>query len=149
MAPPKLPPAVEGPVARGLLRMPAPLLRRMVGPPVRSPEGYTLDLQLQALLWVMKTMKEPALHEGGVAAARARMDLKIPFLDASGVRDVTTTDRPVDGAAGPLGARVYRPTGAPEPAPGLVFFHGGGFVLGSLASHDGLCRALASRARAV
>lgn len=49
-----------------------------------------------------------------------------------------------DGAALPL--RLYRPkdTGSlPEPV--LVFFHGGGFVVGSLDSHDGVCRELCAR----
>ena len=47
--------------------------------------------------------------------------------------------------AGPTGnraLRVYRPAGAIGALPGLVFFHGGGWVVGSLDSHDHLCRHL-------
>ncbi len=43
----------------------------------------------------------------------------------------------------------YRPVGARQPAPGLVFFHGGGWVIGNRASHDALARAIANRARTV
>lgn len=51
-------------------------------------------------------------------------------------------DRTVPGPAGPIPVRVYRPAGdAPQPV--VVFFHGGGWVIGSLHTHDGICRALA------
>jgi acetyl esterase len=50
----------------------------------------------------------------------------------------------IDGADGPLKARLYVPRGAGiAPAPAIVFFHGGGFVLGDLDSHDVVCRRLA------
>ena len=53
---------------------------------------------------------------------------------------------------GPLGdipLRLYRPIGttAAERLPGLVFYHGGGWLLGGLDSHDGICRVLANGAR--
>lgn len=51
----------------------------------------------------------------------------------------------VEGAAGPLPARLYVPAdAAPGAGPGLVFFHGGGLVAGDLDTHDGFCRRLAS-----
>ncbi len=54
----------------------------------------------------------------------------------------------VDGAEGPLPARAYTPLGAGiANGPGLVFFHGGGFVLGDLDSHDMICRRLAASSR--
>jgi acetyl esterase len=59
--------------------------------------------------------------------------------------DVATRDLEAGGAAGPLPARLYVPKGSPDIGPGLVFFHGGGFVIGDLASHDGVCRRLAER----
>ena len=49
-----------------------------------------------------------------------------------------------DGAAIPL--RLYRPPQATAQLPVLVYFHGGGFVVGSLDSHDGVCRELCARA---
>jgi len=54
----------------------------------------------------------------------------------------------VAGAAGPLKARLYTPLGAGmPPGPGIVFFHGGGFMLGDLDSHDMVCKRLAEGAR--
>ncbi|WP_288439710.1 alpha/beta hydrolase [Pseudomonas promysalinigenes] len=49
-----------------------------------------------------------------------------------------------DGALIPL--RLYRPPQADDLLPVLVYFHGGGFVVGSLDSHDGVCRELCARA---
>src|SRR2546427_456378 len=54
---------------------------------------------------------------------------------------------PAPGPAGPIPVRAYPPKAAGRgPLPGLVFFHGGGFVLCNLDSHDGLCRSLANAA---
>lgn len=66
----------------------------------------------------------------------------------SGERDdgVLAEDLEVPGAAGPIAARRYVPP-APHGSRGLlVFFHGGGFVLGDLESHDAVCRDLAAGA---
>lgn len=53
------------------------------------------------------------------------------------VRDLT-----IPGLGGPIAARLYVPKDAPLPCPTLLYFHGGGFVLGSVDSHDALCRHL-------
>jgi acetyl esterase len=62
-------------------------------------------------------------------------------------------DLTITGPAGAVPARVYRPGSAPRsPAakpPAVMFFHGGGWVLGGLDSHDTLCRELATRAGVV
>lgn len=50
-------------------------------------------------------------------------------------------DLAIDGSRGPIKLRVYGP-GNEGPSPVLVFFHGGGFVLGSVETHDALCRAI-------
>jgi len=54
----------------------------------------------------------------------------------------------IPSQAGPLGARFYLPRNLPggTPPPLLVFFHGGGWVIGDLDTHDGVCRFLAEAA---
>ena len=60
-------------------------------------------------------------------------------------RGLTVTEHRVEGAGGQLRMRLYRPDDAgSRPVPLLVWFHGGGWVVGSIASHDGSLRALAS-----
>ena len=66
--------------------------------------------------------------------------------DAPELAEISTL--PVDGAETSLKARLYTPLGAGiGPGPGIVFFHGGGFVLGDLDSHDMICRRLAAASR--
>jgi acetyl esterase len=59
----------------------------------------------------------------------------------------SVTARAIPGAGGPMAVRIYRPKDALGAA--LVYFHGGGWVVGSLDSADGSCRALANRSRCV
>jgi acetyl esterase len=57
----------------------------------------------------------------------------------------SVVDRELPGPLGPIPVRVYRPLAAgPEPLPIVAFFHGGGWVVCDLDSHDGICRALAN-----
>lgn len=59
-------------------------------------------------------------------------------------------DLSIPGPHGPIPLRLYRPAAAPASgSPALAFFHGGGWVLGNLESHDGVCRHLAERAGCV
>ncbi len=57
--------------------------------------------------------------------------------------EVAASDLKVAGAAGEIGARLYVAPDAGERGPLLVYFHGGGFVVGDLETHDGHCRRLA------
>ena len=61
---------------------------------------------------------------------------------------VILTKRTVDGAAGPLPANIYTPAGA-GPFPVIVYFHGGGWVIGSKDVYDGGARALSMMAGAI
>lgn len=61
--------------------------------------------------------------------------------DAPSLNDIR--DLEIGGAEGPLPARLYTPIGAGVQGPGIVYFHGGAFVLGDLDSHELLCRRLA------
>jgi acetyl esterase len=58
--------------------------------------------------------------------------------------NVETRDLTIAGAEGPIAARLYTPAGFLPPGPCLVYFHGGGFVIGDLETHDGHCRRLAA-----
>ena len=57
-------------------------------------------------------------------------------------------DRSITGPEGDIPVRVYRPA-TEGPYPGIVYFHGGGFVICDLDSHDGACRRLVNAIDAV
>ncbi len=146
----RFPVQVERGVARGFVSLPDALLRRVIGPPRRSPDGLVLDRQVQALLWLVDRFRIPPLSGGSVADARRSLDRSAPTLDLPVPAGVAAYDREITGAVGPLRARVYVPASARSTgAPGLVFFHGGGWVVGSIESHDRLCRVLADEASTV
>ena len=71
-----------------------------------------------------------------VSFALANRDRHLPLL-------AETRNLEVEGAAGPLPARLYVPRGAEAPGPLLVFFHGGGFILCDIETHDAFCVRLA------
>jgi len=79
----------------------------------------------------------PAMRE-----AMARMEdlVEVSPPSVAEVRDIE-----IAGGDGARAARIYIPHGISEaPGPGLIFFHGGGFVVGSLSSHHPLCQRLAA-----
>ena len=79
----------------------------------------------------------PEMVRAGYRAQRQAQDQKAP-------KDVEVRDLKVTGAAGEIAARLYRPAGAGDPTGLLIYFHGGGFVIGDLETHDGHCRRLAA-----
>jgi acetyl esterase len=84
------------------------------------------------------------------AAARDLADRGMLMIAgfAPRVQLAAVTDRTIPGPAGELPIRVYTPAGD-GPLPGIVFFHGGGFVIGNLDTHDTVCRRLSQRSGAV
>lgn len=136
-------------LAHKTLSLPEAMLRTLVGPATISADGMVLDLHVQTILWLMARAKVPELHELSPELARKEMDRTAPILAPEPAGPVTTLDRTIDTAAGPMSVRVYRPSGDEHARGVLVFFHGGGWVLGSIHSHDAVCAVLASRADCV
>ena len=96
---------------------------------------------------MMAAQGAPPLHMLPVSEARAGAEGLIALsgepVPVGSVRDITI---PVDGAE--IGARVYTPEGG-GPHPGVVFFHGGGWVICSLDTHDNVARTICRDADAV
>jgi acetyl esterase len=104
-----------------------------------------VDPQIQALL--DKAAGAPATHTLPVAEARRMMEARTAAMaPAAAVGQVS--ERLIDGPGGPLALRIYTPTST-GPCPLVVFFHGSGFVLCSLDTHDGMCRNLCAGAGCV
>jgi acetyl esterase len=90
----------------------------------------------------------PPLERQSVAQARAYHVQDAAVLNGDPVAVAAVADRTIPGPAGELPVRVYTPEGQ-APFPIVVFFHGGGWVVGTLDSYDPLCRALAAATPAV
>jgi acetyl esterase len=92
----------------------------------------------------------PPVGEPGVdaPALRAHMDAQPPLPVTDEVGSVV--DRTIPGPYGAIPVRIYTPAGdVSKPAPGVVYFHGGGWVFCGLDTHDGTCRKLANEVRAI
>jgi acetyl esterase len=109
-----------------------------------------LHPQIQALLDLQAASGRPPIWEGSPAEGRAGY-LALAALGGTGPALPSVDDLPIPGPDGDLMVRVYHPVppGADERLPAVVFFHGGGFVIGDLATHDAVCREIAARAGTV
>jgi len=103
-----------------------------------------LDTQIQAMLEEAAALRLPALQTLTVEEARARELAGIDLTIGEAVARVENRDIP--GPSDPIPLRLYWPQGT-GPFPLLVYFHGGGFVLGNVDTHDALCRTLTNEAR--
>ncbi len=105
-----------------------------------------LDPALKAVLDQLAANPGPKLHEVSPEEARQFFDaMQMPQEEVS---LPSVSDRAIPGPGGEIPIRVYRPEGAGT-LPVLVFFHGGGWVIGSLDTHDPSCRTLARDAGCV
>jgi len=93
-----------------------------------------------------KAQPAPPLDAIPPQMVRAGYRMQRQAQDQNPPKDVETHDIKVGGGVGDIPARLYRPIGVKDPTGLLVYFHGGGFVIGDLETHDGHCRRLASGA---
>ena len=134
---------VMRPLSRVLLG-PGPVRRRLLARERASIEaGMDPDLVLMAAF--DRRSGDSQVWRRGPAEARQGMRASVAVVDDPGPRDIEVRPAAVRGAVTTLPARLYAPPGLATPAPGLVFFHGGGWTVGDLDTHDGLCRKLAAR----
>ncbi|HZN13388.1 MAG TPA: alpha/beta hydrolase [Acidimicrobiales bacterium] len=107
-----------------------------------------VDPQVRALLDQLASAGGLPLQEMTPEAAR-QMFVGMAALAAPSTEGVTTEDRSVPGPGGDIPVRIYTPAAGSAPRPLVVFFHGGGFVIGNIDSHDATCRSLARLVGAV
>jgi acetyl esterase/lipase len=100
-----------------------------------------LDRRAERLLAMLAAVSSETRARPPEARREALRALAVMADDASTPAD--TLDREIEGPAGRVPVRLYAPLGAGRrPRPALAFFHGGGWVAGDLATHDGFCRRL-------
>lgn len=103
-----------------------------------------MPLDPQAKAFLDQFMSGPQLHELPVPLAREGM-IALAGMQPPAVEVATIENRTIPGPAGDIPVRIYTPAGT-APFPVLVYFHGGGWVIGNLDTHEGTCRELANGA---
>jgi acetyl esterase len=157
-----LPVRVQAAASQLAFWLPTPVRRAVAGRPVHL-DGQDLALDAQLLLRLQKIARAE-LVRGSVEQSRALLDqgrylvsgkpiepvsvreIAVPTPDTNRSAERSSSVEGGGGGMDGLPATLYTPVGLPEKSPLLVFFHGGGWVIGTRASHDNAVRFLAKHA---
>ncbi len=106
--------------------------------PNATPAPYVRP-DVAAFLAYANAMPGPRMHELGAPAARAMYHAMkdvadLPVGDLAVIRDLS-----IAGPAGPIALRLFDAAESRVPGPVVVFFHGGGFVIGTIETHAAFC----------
>jgi len=140
---------LQGRAAHLALRMPISWVHMVAGRPIMV-DGRMLDSRTQWFLQLMARSGQQPLNTLGVARARSEFDLFMSVMGGKPAPVGEILDRiinvPTDVPSGRLRIRLYRPVGTvARLLPAILFFHGGGFTIGSLEGYDLPCRYIAAR----
>ena len=136
---------LQGKAANLALRMPIAWVNILAGPPV-TVDGRTLDGRTQWFLQLLARSGQPPMHKMSIAEARTEYDSFMQLLGGRPAPIGEIVDRTIPGPAGRLRVRIYRPAGnVGRLQPTILYFHGGGWVIGSLEGYDLACRYFCAR----
>ncbi len=109
--------------------------------------GQRLEPQTRALTWLNSRSNLPKIYQQHHVRARLSFARQVALLDLPKAPMASVKNHEIPGPRGPIGLRILRSHGLDPKAPALIFYHGGGFVIGSLDTHEAACRLLAQQAR--
>src|SRR5882757_8864717 len=136
---------LQGKAANLALRMPIAWINILAGPPV-AIDGRTLDGRTQWLLKLLAHSGQPPIEQTAVIEARTGYDAFMLEMGGRAAPIGEMVDRTIAGPAGRLRLRLYRPAASvARLLPAILFFHGGGWVMGSLEGYDLICRYFCAR----
>jgi len=131
---------LQGKAANLALRMPISWVNILAGAPI-TVDGRTLDGRTQWFLQLLARSGQQPLHQLGVVRARAEFDAFQTMMSGRPALVGEIVDRLVASPGGPLRIRLYRPAGTiARLLPAILYFHGGGWTIGSLEGYDLPCR---------
>lgn len=131
------------PVAQAAIRGAGSLLARLPVAP-HERDGHRLDPHTRAVCLAAKYARIPHLASMSPRAARRAMEEQMWLLDGPSPALEEVRDLHLSSPSGEIPVRLYRPAQAEPGGPLLIWYHGGGWVIGSITSHDGACRRLAA-----
>ena len=108
-----------------------------------------LDNDVAFILAKAAELNLPKLGSLGPVEARAEFARRLSRTNPPAPGGVSATDHAIEGKGGRLPLRLYRPSNAKPVTAALLYFHGGGFVVGDLETHDAICRIIAKRCQSV
>lgn len=100
-----------------------------------------LHPQVKSMLQMMEARALPSVEQLSPQAARQAFEASAKDMSKA-ERKAKTEDRKIQGYEKPISIRIYTPE-MEGPTGALVYYHGGGWVIGSIDTHDALCHSLA------
>ena len=131
-----------GYLARALVALPTPIVRRLAG--AAPPEAAGLHPEALLLGKLAEIGRDPMSDAAPVAEQRRRLALTARPMGIRPALPLSVSDL----RAGEIPVRLYAPHAAPTPGPLLMYFHGGGYRLGAAAAWASFAGELAARAAA-
>lgn len=127
---------------------------------IASSQPYKLDGQellpeIRLALWLMNNLGGRSFEDFPPQEARKRVDAESRIFSGKAIEMAEIVNRTIPGPAGQIPVRLYRPKITSTSLltdgrlPMIVYYHGGGWVVGSLDSHDSFCRYLADKCQAL
>lgn len=141
----RVPLPVQGLALHAVFALPHPVRRLLAGPPIRR-DGLELALDAQLLLRVL-ALTDNDITQRTPEEARKHLEAGRKLVAGPGVTGVRTRELDVPSGDGTIPARLYEPVNLSPGSPLLVYLHGGGWVVGSVDTHDPICRYLARNAQ--
>ncbi|OUR78079.1 hypothetical protein A9Q83_08810 [Alphaproteobacteria bacterium 46_93_T64] len=105
-------------------------------------DSQMLNAKLQFLCKIVEKQSIP-IEQETIERTREQLEFLATAFGGDYVPLDYVEDFTIQGPGGTLPVRLYKPVDTDNPLPVLVYFHGGGFIRGSINSHDGVCRRLA------
>lgn len=111
-------------------------------------DGEALCPQIQLFLKLLNAVPRPSLADLPITDARAQYEMICALTDGRGPDTPYYREATIPGPEGELAVRIYGPEASPSsPLPALIYYHGGGFVIGNMNAVDAFCRRAALGAR--
>ena len=112
-------------------------------------EGITLDAKAQLVAWIVRRHRTEKVAEAGPVAVRRMFAAAVDVCGEPGLPVHRVEDRTIPGAAGDITLRLFYPHQADGPLPLVMYFHGGGFVVGDIDSYSASARRICLGADAI
>lgn len=130
-------------IVKLIMMLPNFILRWLAKGVETEVRGRVMDPRLAVM--AAQAANGPSMAEVPVEASREGANAAMAMLDLKPSKNVEMTDATLPGPAGDLPIRIYKPKGATGALPGLVWFHQGGCVIGTIEWSHGFMALLAEK----
>ena len=130
-------------------RAPVPMASLLYAGRRLRRDGLVIDANAQLVCDTVNSLRTKTIWETSPELARTQFERVIDLFGETPHPIAKVEDRTIAGPDGDMTVRLYTPSAPNSPLPVFVYYHGGGFVQGSLRAYDSTCRHLAVASGAI